>query len=263
MSFRLFLALPFIVIVTFPVVAQEIHSSHCLYGCPSGAPASNDLIIREIYILSSNDLTKFADWAAYRVTKKTIGPTQTRTWKPDPLLAENETLEPDDYKEANATLKTDRGHQVPLASFTGTPNWKATNYLSNITPQKSDLNQGAWVRLESAVRNLAKKPTVEAAYVMTGPLYEKVMPAMPRADEPHMVPSGYWKVVAVKDGNRIKVAAFVFDQDTPRGADYCDQVTTVDAVEQRNGLNFFHGLDRASESQLERSPATLAVDLGC
>jgi len=44
--------------------AQEIHAPHCLLGCPLGGPVSNDLIVREIYALSSNDQTKFADWVA-------------------------------------------------------------------------------------------------------------------------------------------------------------------------------------------------------
>ncbi len=31
----------------------EVHTFHCLHGCPAGAPATNDLIVREIYTLSS------------------------------------------------------------------------------------------------------------------------------------------------------------------------------------------------------------------
>jgi len=133
--------------------AQEIHIVHCLMGCPTGAAASNDLIVREIYALSSNDTTKFADWVAYRVTKETMGTSQdlNRTWRADPMLEDDETLEPNDYTDAFGELDTDRGHQAPLASFAGTVFWRTTNYLSNITPQKSDLNQGPWVNLEAAV----------------------------------------------------------------------------------------------------------------
>jgi len=40
----------------------ELHSFHCLFGCPLGVPSTNDTIVREIYTLSSNDLTKIADW---------------------------------------------------------------------------------------------------------------------------------------------------------------------------------------------------------
>ncbi len=102
------------------------------------------------------------------MTEDTIGPTQSRNFKKDPLLARHETLVPSDYTDTNAELGTERGHQAPLASFTGTAHWKDTNYLSNITPQKAALNGGAWGLLEQRVRNLAQDPSVTAVYVMTG-----------------------------------------------------------------------------------------------
>lgn len=55
----------------------------------------------------------------------------------DPALAPDETLDEDDYDGASAALHVDRGHQAPLAAFSGTPFWGDTNVLSNITPQAS------------------------------------------------------------------------------------------------------------------------------
>ncbi len=56
-----------------PARNAELHTFHCLNGCPVGAPATNDVVVREIYTLSSDDLTKGADWVAYRITKESIG----------------------------------------------------------------------------------------------------------------------------------------------------------------------------------------------
>ncbi len=47
---------------------QTVQSFHCLASCPNGAPATNTLLIREIYALSNNPETKFADWVAYEQT---------------------------------------------------------------------------------------------------------------------------------------------------------------------------------------------------
>ena len=184
-----FLLVAFVIAAT-PGAAQEVHSSLCFNGCPTGTPPTNDLIIRDIYILSSNDETKFADWVAYNVTLATIGRTARRNFRADPLLDQDETLEPGDYRGANAAIGTDRGHQVPLASFTGTPHWEDTNYLSNITPQRSPLNQGPWRELEEAARDVARDPDIDVVFVMTGPLFERAMDPLPNADEPHSVPSG-------------------------------------------------------------------------
>jgi len=152
----------------------ELHTFHCLNGCPVGAPATSDIVVREIYTLSSNDQTKFADWVAYRVTPDTIGPSKDRVWASDPWLSPEETLEPDDYTGAFNALKTDRGHQAPLAAFSGTSHWAETNFLSNITPQKSALNQGPWQRLEAHENDLVLAERINL-YVLTGPLYERVV----------------------------------------------------------------------------------------
>jgi endonuclease G len=257
LSSALLIGLPY----TIPLHAQtttypEIHCKHFFYGYPTGTPATNDLIIRNIYALSSNDDTKFADWVAYRLDKDTVsGDVSTsRNWKADPWLGEDETLEPnpDDYKDANAIHQVDRGHQAPLASFKGTDSWKETNYLSNITPQKADLNQGPWQRLEGKVRDLAKAD--KTVYVMTGPLYERYMPSLPRADEPHRVPSGYWKIVIVQEAttvNSIKCASFIFDQNTPRNDRVIDHLSTINDIEAKTNLDFLRELPDDVEEQIE------------
>lgn len=231
----------------------EIHTFHCLHGCPMGAAETNDLIVREIYTLSSNDLTKFADWVAYRVTKETIGSSEGRAWKADPWLGEAETLEPADYSGAPRALQIDRGHQAPLASFSGTPHAADTNYLSNITPQKAALNQASWMHLETAERRLAARASV---YVLTGPLFESAMPTLPRADEPHRMPSGYWKVVAIEEEGAMRVAAFLFPQETPRSARYCDMRVPIADVERRALLRLFPRLSA-------RNFRPLDAGLGC
>jgi endonuclease G, mitochondrial len=230
----------------------ELHTFHCLHGCPIGAPGLDDIIVREIYTLASNDLTKMADWVAYRVTPDSIGPSGTRKWLADPWLDSEETLEPDDYDGAPATLGIDRGHQAPLAGQSGTPFAADTNILSNITPQGAALNQGAWQRLEARENDLARSEAI-AVYVFTGPLFEHVLPPMPRADERHRVPSGYWKVIATQDG---RMAAFVMDTDAPRSLDFCAARVSLEEVELRSRLGFFPRLVR-------RSFIDLSSSLGC
>ena len=246
-----------------PAPSQEIHSTLCLYGCPFGSPLTNDLIIREIYILSSNGDTKLSDWAAYRITANTIGSSKERIWRADPYLAPEKTLEPEDYEGANSTLKVDRGHQVPLASFAGTEHAADTNFLSNITPQKSALNQGAWERLENAERTLAKRESSPPVYVLTGPVYERDMPSLPKADETHKVPSGYWKIVTIQEGATLKIASFFFDQETPRSESYCDHLTTIGEIESKTKLKFFHELGRATLEEMLQAPASLRSDIRC
>lgn len=235
-------------------IYPEIHCKHFFYGYPTGTPDTNDMIIRDIYALSSNDETKLADWVAYRLDTQTVfgNAKTTRIWKADPWLDEDETLEPDDYKYAHKVLKVDRGHQAPLASFKGTDDWAETNYLSNITPQKSNLNQGPWAKIENKERNLVKKGNI--VYVMTGSLFEREMDSLPQANEPHKIPSGYWKIILIQPTssyNSIKSASFIFDQETLKTDKIIDHLCTIDEIETRSGLNFLRELPDDIEEKIE------------
>ncbi len=221
-----------------PAAAGQMHIIHCLGGCPSGTPDTNDTVIRQIYALSANPDTKFADWVAYHITRETMGTSASlsRSWKPDGFLDKEERLEPKDYKGIGTELDSDRGHLAPLASFAGTVFWRDTNILSNIAPQRSDLNKGSWLDLEDAVRELtwAKR----RVWVMAGPLYEKPMKQLGHVTggKDHTVPSAFWKVVATEDG---KIAAFIFEQSLARSASHCAQISSLNAIETRSGLTLF------------------------
>jgi len=235
-------------------------ADNCAYDCPTGA--SGQQIERSIYTLSNNSTTKFADWVAYHITSDTIeGPTRSRYWKADPDLDSSDTLEPGDYTDANAILETDRGHQVPLAAFSNSNDWKMTNYLSNITPQSSDLNQGAWVDLESAVRNMVSDG--QDVYVVSGPLYEWNFGSLPGADETHTIPSGYFKVVITDNNGWVEASAFIMEQDADRSDDFCETEVTVDEVESRAGLDLMPSLASYKESAVESSLGGVTASLGC
>lgn len=234
----------------------EIHSKHWIYGLPQGTPLTNNLIIRDIYALSNNDKTKFADWVAYRLTPYEVLGTLDleRKWRAEPWLSKEVTLEPsrpDDYKGANAKpFEYDRGHQAPLAAFKGSRYASQANYFTNITPQKKELNQGPWRILEDRVRRIVKRGNT--LWIMTGPIYKRDMPPLPNADESHVVPSGYWKIITgVWSGNELRTVGFVMDQNTPRNSPLRRHLKTVRHIERLTGLNFFWALPASIENGAE------------
>jgi len=205
-------------VLAFSVSAPQLHadvlSVHCPNGCPEN-PANNDLVFAHLYALSNNPETKFADWVAYEVNPTNFGATPGRVWINDPLLDSDSTLEKADYKGANKSLlQADRGHQAPLASFAGSRYWSELNYLSNITPQHKDLNQGPWKNLEEAVRKAAT--------------FNNEMPDLPDADESHQVPAGYFKMIYDLAGNS---SSFVMSQNTQRKANFCDKRASIDQMQ--------------------------------
>ncbi len=254
-SYRIFLKILIIVIGFQSIVYAEgeIHSKHFVFGMPKSSPSTNDIIIRDIYALSSNDKTKFADWVCYYLDKNILnGNVSTnRRLEAEPFLDESETLELDDYKGAHKALGLDKGHLAPLGSFKGST-WQDTNYLSNIIPQKSNLNQGAWASLENRIRCFVNDG--KAVYVITGPLYEKTMPVLPNADEPHTIPSGFFKIIVqTLKGSAPKVAGYIFPQDAPKNASIDDFAASVDEIEKRSGLDVLWELPDDIENKIEQT----------
>jgi endonuclease G len=239
-------------------------NSICYGGCPKGAPATNQTVTHHIIILSNNPDTKFADWVAYRIGRDTIGNHCIRHWERDPDLGVDDTLNPPDYAGLREALKSDRGHQAPLASLCGSQYWQEADYLSNVTPQKTDLNEGAWERLEEAERAIVSNGNGEVRSV-TGTLYERAMPPLPRSHIPAKVPSGYWKVISVMDGGKLNAIAFLMDQATPKETDYCATNIRIGALEARTHLMFFPNLSNSNRDSVElgNADSELKHALGC
>lgn len=235
-----------------------VSKDNCLVGCPVGG--SSQTLIRDAYTLNNNASTKFANWVAYKMTSSSQASGRSRTWRQDPDLPASDTLAPAAYTGANAALAVDRGHQAPLAGLGGSSDWQSLNYLSNITPQKAALNQGAWVRLEDKERALSNSKTV---YTVTGPLFEKNIATLPNAPAVQ-IPSGYWKILftgaSPADG---KFAAFIMNQDTPRAANFCNFQVTVSQIEQKTGLNIWSSLPANVANTIKAQKGSLGSDLGC
>ncbi|WP_407725905.1 DNA/RNA non-specific endonuclease [Pectobacterium aroidearum] len=243
---------------TAVAAVAAVSKDNCGVGCPVGG--SSQTLIRDAYTLNNNASTRFANWVAYKMTSSSQASGRSRTWRQDPDLPASDTLAPAAYTGANAALAVDRGHQAPLAGLGGSSDWQSLNYLSNITPQKAALNQGAWVRLEDKERALSNSTTV---HTVTGPLFERNIATLPNAAGVQ-IPSGYWKILftgsSPADG---KFAAFIMDQDTPRAANFCNFQVTVSQIEQKTGLTIWSALPANVANTIKSQKGSLGSDLGC
>ncbi len=76
---------------------------------------------------------------------------------------------------------------------------------------------------------------------------------LPEADEPHKIPSGYWKIIIKPNKNLadIKTAAFIFNQDTPRGDKIHDHLVAVNEIENKSRIDFLCELPNDIEYAIE------------
>ena len=122
-------------------------------------------------------------------------------------------------------------------------------FMSNMSPQLPAFNRGIWKYLEKEVRRFAER--FDKIYIVTGPVLEKdEYPAI--GSNNVAIPEYYYKVIyapAGKDG-KPEMIAFILPNEKS-GESFWNYATTVDEVEQRTGIDFFHILDDTIENAME------------
>ncbi len=238
-------------------ISQEVAVTHCAGSCPyynSAFTAGNSkVVIHHLYAAGLNRYSRRADWVAYRLSEEAVGVASLlpREWQPDRLagfseVAELEDLEPgvpvpeiarsaSPYGGSSMPVSNeqDRVHLAPMTSFANTPNWPEINYTSNMLPMPAPLRLGPWLRLEQALNGLVRRE--KEIHVVTGPVfYDGEMPGSDSL-EPGLNLAGYYKVVLADSG----YAAFIFPQQLAQNEVYCEQLTSLDEIEELTGLELF------------------------
>ncbi len=251
--------------------AQSVHIAHCLYACPTGEANSNEIVVRHLFAASINGQTGLADWVAYRVLRDTIGVASLlpRLWKADDLLLQDSAslqllmnepgfTQPDLSDQQDRAYRfneisinpEDRGRLVPLTSFAGTPYWDELNYISNLAPLPVELRTGSWSRLDQSINDLASR--IGEVFVVSGPLYQIQQPLSTNTSIAANRPTAYFKVVA----STTALAAFVFREDLESHANFCDQQSSLQQIEQTSELTLFPQIQDITFAELH-------TELGC
>lgn len=147
----------------------------------------------------------------------------------------------------------DRGHLAPnhaIGAVYGREAQLDTFLMTNVTPQKPNLNQKLWERLEEIELDQFAKQFGKV-WIVTGPIFDPPLERLHPAWRVE-VPDAFYKIVLAPVGNgRQKALAFIMPQ-TVQGNEPLDHyLVSVDAVEKRTGLDFFHELEDAAENKLE------------
>jgi len=178
----------------------------CLAAPPTAytLPGGKYLVVDELYVSIVDSDAKCPLLCCYAVTRESqAGSGEARNFK---TLLPEASLERADY----AGSGYDIGHLAPLGSFDGAAEFDDVNYLENCAPQRPDLNRGPWLKLEERERQLATE--FGSVSVSCGTLFERPQPGLVNADEPHRVPSAFWKIVSWSGGQE----AYRFEQSCSR-----------------------------------------------
>ena len=226
------------------------------YGYPGGRGV---VLAKQFYVILFDTTTLVPEWVTYHLTKESLQGDAHRknNFRPDADLPEGKRSELVDYKDS----EFDRGHMTPAADFKRSEEaMSETFFLSNMAPQRPNLNRIAWSHLENEVRDLVNRHG--SIWIFTGPLYldsldHRGQPIAHIGPDNVAVPTHFFKVILCEhsDGQREMFAFIMKNQVGKLPGTSKDYIVFVRKVEELSGLNFFHRLPHSEETRLETTAA--------
>ena len=222
-------------------------------GAPNNAETLNYVVLY--------DQTKYAPVWTYHVMNSTYWPdnnvSRNEDWASDPAISLTQQTGLDNASSVGYS----RGHLVAsnYRQTTVAQN-KQTFYYSNQAPQwQNGFNSGVWSTLEERVASSAVIPTgTTMLYVVTGVLYEGTTKTKPSGSLNVPIPSHFYKCIMMCTFNGTTITgakgiAFVYTNESHIGSSYNDSqfVTTIDAIEERTGFDFFAAVPTNHQNSAE------------
>lgn len=242
-------------------------SLHLAMGAPVDADPSDDyLITRPQYALSYNKNRNDPNWVSWHLDDSWMGSTPRRKGRfitDDSLPAGFYRVEDRDYSGSGY----DRGHMTRSEDRSRSPeDMAATFILTNVLPQKHELNAGPWLRLEDYSEALVKKEN-KSLFIVSGGIFGKSPPTIGKGIA---VPDTCFKVVVILDkgqvGKDVTAATRVIAVIMPNVGGILDQPwgpyrVSVDEVEKQSGYRFLTALPeplrRTLSSKVDSGPTSL------
>ena len=210
---------------------------------PKSAP-SDQIVHHSNYTLNYSEKHEQAEWVAYTLSSSDVYGSVGRTndFRADPKVKTG-SASLADYKGSGY----DRGHLAPAGDMKSTYTAMSESfYMSNMSPQKPGFNRGIWKKLEGNVRNWASDNG--EIYVVTGPILSGSYPSI--GSNQVSIPNYYYKVILDYKEPEIKGIGFVLPHQKSSSSIQSFAVT-IDEVERKTGIDFFHTLPDDVEEQIE------------
>lgn len=207
--------------------------------------ASGQVVHHTYYSLSYMEAHEQPEWVAYILTKKSIqvpNLKRAKDFNPDKKI-KTYSANSDDYKGSGYT----RGHLVPAGDMAF--NEKAMNesfFMSNMSPQLRQFNNGVWRELEDNVRDWAYQS--DSLYVISGPIFSKPIKQIGQRNK-ITVPSAFYKVILDNKTPARKAIGFIIPHELSeqRLETYMVPVSQVETI---TGIKFFTQMPDSKQIEL-------------
>lgn len=213
-----------------------------LYASPSPKSNCDQKINHSYYKICYDKNHKQAKWTFHELTSESINGTARRrnNYRRDPHVVE--PVLRDDYKGSGY----DRGHLVPAGDMKlNTQAMSETFYMTNMSPQKPDLNRRIWNQLENAIRKMVKSNG--SAWIVTAPILKG---NLSRLNSGVSIPQYYYKIAYFPKKQLMK--AYLLENRLYQKVPLSTLQVSVDYIEKLTGIDMFESLEDSLEERLEQ-----------
>lgn len=205
------------------------------------------------YSLEYNYAAHHSRWVAFTFYDKTaeVNTTRSDAWAIDPFLPEW-TDNFSDYRSSGF----DRGHLVASSDrlYSVSAN-EQTFYFSNMSPQVPNLNSGIWNDLERKVQSWGKLSAIrDTLYVVKGgTIRDDQVMDQTIGDNKIVIPKYYYMALLAQKGDTYQSIAFLIEHKSYNPPyDLTKHVLSVEELEEKTGIDFFHNLPDSIENVVEK-----------
>ena len=177
---------------------------------------------------------------------------RSNSWKEDPGI-------PSSWQSCFSSSGYSRGHLVAsnYRQTSDDANNQTFYYTNQALQYQTQFNDGVWNSLENAVVNNAPSGS-DTLYVVVGLLYEdgKTISGVP-------CPSHFYKLLmkcsfnTSGDMTAAKGCAYIFTNESHKGMSYSQGITTIDAIEERSGFDFYVNVPKELQDAAESSSKSI------
>ncbi len=204
------------------------------------------------FMLGYSDYRGNPLWVTYLLTKLPEG--KRRYKRPSSFYKDwrNITqITTDDYTKSGY----DRGHMAPnsaISKLYGKSSQLDSFLMTNITPQRPNLNRKLWQRLEEVEFKEFTK-LFDKVWVVTGPIFDNNIERL-KSSAYIEIPDEFYKIyIGLKANEPPKALAFIMPQKVRGNEPLTRYVTSIDEIEKKTNLDFFTDLDDKIENKIEKS----------
>jgi len=199
-------------------------------------PSSNhdlEVLHHRYYSFGYSEKEEQSFWVSYVLTKGDLQVPNVKRWKDyllDPIVPDG-SAHYKDYSNSGYT----RGHLAPAGdmAFNKTA-MKESFYMSNISPQKRELNNGIWKELEETVRDWGYDDG--QIYITTGPVPSSIRGRIGRNRVG--TPKLFYKAILDNTGREKKAIGFVIPNERCE-ASLSEYAMSIDDLENEIGMDLF------------------------